>query len=81
MTKEQYQHCLQYDKGQILYSMYQEKFDSKKHHPFLQFQQFMMYMQMSGMLSQYFDRACQHYEQKFGLNRLYGSDGTLIAFV
>jgi hypothetical protein len=81
MTKEQYQHCVQYDHGQILYSMYQEKFDSKKHHPFLQFQQFMLCMQMSGMLSTYFERACQYYEQKFGINRLYSKDGTLIAFV
>lgn len=81
MTKEQYQHCLQYDKGQILYSMYQEKFDPKKHHPFLQFQQFMMYMQMSGMLAQYFERACQYYEQKLGLNRLYSKNEELLRFV
>lgn len=61
--------------------MYQEKFDPKKNQPFLQFQQFMMYMQMSGMLSTYFERACQYYEQKFGINRLYSSDGKLTAFV
>jgi hypothetical protein len=61
--------------------MYQERFDPQKHKPFLQFQQFMMYMQMSGMLSQYFERACQYYEQKLGINRLYNKEGKLIRFV
>lgn len=80
MTKEQYFHDVQYNQGNILYSMYTEKFDSSRHKPFLQFRDFMMYMQMSGMTSTYFQVACAHYEKKFGINKLFDKDGKLIAF-
>lgn len=81
MTKEQFFHSVQYDHGNILYSMYKEKFDEKKHKPFLGITEFMMYMQMSGRLGEYFEIACKHYEQKFGINKLYNKDGKLIRFV
>jgi len=81
MTKEQYFHCAQFDHGHILYSMYKEKFDAQRHKPFLQFQEFMMYMQMSGMINQFFERASKYYEEKLGINRLHDETGKLIAFV
>lgn len=81
MTKEEYFHNVQYNQGAILYSMYKEKFDEKRHKPFLQFQQFLMTMQMSGMFNTYLQVACAHYEQKLGINKLFDKDGRLIAFV
>ena len=81
MTKEQYFHDVQFNHGNVLYSMYKEKFDEKKHKPFLQFDQFLMYIQMSGIMHMAFERACQHYEQKFGINKLYDKNGKLIRFV
>ena len=50
MTKEQYFHNVQHNQGQLLYNMYVEKFDDKKHGPLLQPNEFMMYIQMSGMM-------------------------------
>ena len=82
MTKEQYfQDVQQQNFGRVLYSMYQEKFDHNKHKPFLQPREFMMYMQMSGMLNTYLERAFQHYEQKFEITKLYDKNGKLIRFV
>ena len=81
MTKEQYFHDVQHNQGQILYSMYVEKFDKERHKPFLEPQQFMMYLQMSGMMPQAFEAACQYYEQKFSINKLFDKNGKLIRFV
>ena len=81
MTKEEYFHNVQHNQGQILYSMYTEKFDSSKHKPFLQFRDFLMYMQMSGMTSTYFQVACAYYEQKLGINKLFDKDGRLVALI
>lgn len=81
MTKEQYFHDVQYNQGNILYNMYKEKFDSNKHRPFLEFREFIMYMQMSGMLNTYLQVACAHYEQKLGINKLFDEKGQLVAFI
>lgn len=81
MTKEQYFHDVQYNQGNILYSMYTEKFNNDKHKPFLQFREFIMYMQMSGMLNTYLQVACAYYEQKLGINKMFDKDGKLIAFI
>jgi len=61
--------------------MYKEKFDEKKHKPFLQGHEFMTYLQMSGMMNQAFEAACSYYEQKFGINKLFDKEGKLIRFV
>lgn len=81
MTKEQYFHDVQYNQGNILYSMYKEKFDPKKNEPFLQFRDFMLYMQMSGMTATYLQVACAYYEQKLGINKLFDENGRLISFL
>lgn len=82
MTKEQYFNDVsQQNFGRILYSMYQEQFDKNKHHIFVEPDQFMMFVQMSGMLNVYIQRACQYYENKFGINKLFDKDGKLIRFV
>ena len=81
MTKEQYFHNVQHNQGQLLYNMYREKFDEKKHGSLLQPNEFMMYIQMSGMMPAAFEAACRHYEQKLNINKLLDKDGRLIRFI
>jgi len=61
--------------------MYREKFDENKHGPLLQPNEFMMYIQMSGMMPTAFEAACRHYEQKLDINKLLDKDGRLIRFI
>ena len=81
MTKEQYFHNVQHNQGQLLYNMYVEKFDDKKHGPLLQPNEFMMYIQMSGMMPTAFEAACKYYEHKLGINKLFDKDVKLITFI
>ena len=81
MTKEQYFQNVHHNHGIIMYEMYKEKFDKEKHKPFLQPNEFMMYLQMSGMINQAFEAACSHYEQKLDINKVYDKNGKLIRFV
>ena len=81
MTKEQYFKRVQTNQGAIMYEMYKEKFDEKKHKPFLQGDEFMTYLRMSGMMNQAFEAACSYYEQKFNINKLFDKQGKLIRFV
>ena len=81
MTKEQYFQNIQHDQGKVMYEMYKEKFDENKHKPFLQPEQFMMYLQMSGMMQQAFVIACHYYEQKFDITKLFDKNGKLIRFI
>ena len=81
MDKEQFFYNVQHNQGQIMYEMYTEKFDEKKHKPFLRIHEFMMYLQMSGMMQQAFESACHYYEHKFNINKLFDKDGKLIKFV
>jgi len=81
MDKEQYFKRVQTNQGAVMYEMYNDKFDEKKHKPFLQGHAFMAYLQLSGMMNQAFEAACSYYEQKFGINKLFDKEGKLIRFV
>jgi hypothetical protein len=81
MTKEQYFSNVQHNQAAVMYEMYKEKFDKEKHKPFLGLNEFMMYIQMSGMVNQAFETACRYYEHKFNINKLYDKNGKLIRFV
>ena len=81
MDKEQYFQAIHNNQGAVIYEMYKEKFDETKHKPFLDPNQFMLYLQMSGMINQAFESACSYYEQKLGINKLFNKDGKLIRFL
>lgn len=81
MTKEQYFQNVHHNHGMIMYEMYKEKFDKNKHNPFIEPHQFMMYLQMSGMINQAFEVACSYYEKKFDIVKLFDKEGKLIRFV
>jgi len=81
MDKEQYFHNVRYNQGAVMYEMYKEKFDEKKHKPFLQGHEFIMYLQMSGMMNEAFESACRYYEHKFDITKLFDKNGKLIRFV
>jgi hypothetical protein len=82
MTKEEYiQDVHSQNFTKVLYSMYQERFDTKRHSPFLNPQEFIMYIQMSGMINEYLRAAFNYYEAKFKINKLFDKDGKLIRFV
>ena len=82
MTKEEYiQDVHSQNFTKILYSMYQERFDTKRHSPFLNPQEFIMNMQMTGMINEYLRSAFNYYETKFNINKLFDKDGKLIRFV
>jgi hypothetical protein len=82
MTKEEYiQDVHSQNFTKVLYSMYQERFNRDKHSPFLNPQELMMYVQMSGMMNEYLRSAFNYYEAKFNINKLFDKDGKLIRFV
>jgi hypothetical protein len=66
---------------QIAYEYYKEKFDSKKHKPFLCPQEFSVFIQMYADIPKLLERVCQYYDNKFVITELKDKNGNLIGFL
>lgn len=66
---------------QIAYEYYKEKFDSRKHKPFLGPQEFFVYFQMCMDVQKAYEKVCNYYDDKFKIVLLKDKNGNFIAFL
>ena len=64
----------------IVYEFYKEKFDHKKHKPFLNEQEFFPYIQMSMDLNQLYVSVQNYYDQKFNVTTIIDNKGNIITY-
>lgn len=64
----------------ILYKYYCEKFDSKKHTPFLTEQEFFPYIQMTLDVNQVATKVFNYYDGLYSVVTLYDKNGNLISY-
>jgi hypothetical protein len=64
----------------ILYEYYKERYDSSKHHKFLHPQEFFQALQMWNAMGipAMMDAAITHFDEKFGVAKLFNKEGNLI---
>lgn len=81
MTKDQYLSLKMQNSLQIAYEYYKEKFDSRKHKPFLGTQEFFVYFQMCMDIQKVYEKVCNYYDDKFKIVLLKDKNGNFISFL
>jgi predicted N-acyltransferase len=80
MTKQEYIQTKTSNAVMIVYEFYKEKFDHKKHRPFLTEQEFFPYIQMSMDLNNLFVSIQSYYDQKFNVTTILDNRGNIITY-
>lgn len=78
MTREQYLMMREKQNFNIIFEYYKEKFDLKKHTPFLQIEQLAQLLPMFGNINVVFDNCCKYYDEKFNVTILSDKNGNYI---
>lgn len=80
MTREDYLALRGSTSYNLLYEYYREKYDGYKHNPFLDFSEFITFMQMWPGARGSYERALEYYDQKFNVTVLMDKDGKTIGY-
>ena len=79
MTKEQYIVFRNNGNFNIVYEYYKERFDHKKHKPFLGLAELPQFLMATGFnVNQIFNKCCKYYDEKFNIVHLLDKNGDLI---
>lgn len=78
MTKEQYLSYKKTNQMKVIYEYYKEKFDSKKHHPFLTEQEFFPYIQINRDLNETYIKVVNYYDSYFNVVTILDEQGNAI---
>jgi hypothetical protein len=79
MTKNQYLTIRSNPSLLLLYEYYTEKFNKEKYSLFLEFTEFVNFIQMwRGINNVIIDNIIKYYDCKFGINILYDKEGKII---
>jgi hypothetical protein len=80
MTREQYLNLRKANSADILYEFYKEKYNSNKHNKFLSPHEFSTFFSMYANVNidKAFQRACEHFDNKFTVVKLANKDGIII---
>lgn len=82
MTKEEYLiHRVNNHFGDIVYEFYKERFNVKKHNPFLSHQDVIKFLNLLGMVDMAITRAIVYYEEKWSIVKVTDSSGIIIKFI
>lgn len=81
MTKHDYIQLKRHNSLNVVYEYYKERFDSRKHNPFLGPQEFFIYFQMYMDVPRVFEKVCSYYDDKFKIVLLKDKNGNFIAFL
>lgn len=77
MSREQYIEAREMNSVEIMYDFYKELFDKEKHKNFLEFPEFVEYIQIYPLVRQAFNVSCNYYDAKFNVLKLPLKDKTL----
>ncbi len=77
MKREEYIKLREENSGEIMYSYYKENFNEEKHKNFLEFPQFMEFIQLWPLVQQAFNVSCAYYDAKFNVLKIPIRDKTL----
>lgn len=80
MTKQEYLNLKKTNTMAIIYKYYCEKFDSKKHKPFLTEQEFFPYIKMFGDMNKIAIKVLNYYDQYYSVTTIYDKQGNVICF-
>jgi len=80
MTKQDYIQTKTREPLKVIYKYYTEKFDHKKHKPFLNENEFYTYIQMVSDLNTIAIKVFNHYDKEFEVTTLLDKDGNIITF-
>lgn len=80
MTREQYLGLRGSTSYNLLYEYYKEKYDGYKHNPFLDFMEFVKFMQMWPGVREAYAKALEYYDQKFNVKVIMDKDGNVISY-
>ena len=77
MTKEQYIQIRLSDERRLIYHFYKERFDGKKHKPFLDENTVLNLLMTFGSFNRVLEDITHHYAVKFGTTEVYDPSGRL----
>jgi hypothetical protein len=80
MTRDEYLGLRSSTSYNLLYEYYREKYDGYKHQPFLDFMEFVKFMQMWPGIRGSYDKVLEYYDEKFNVKVLMDKDGNPIAY-
>jgi hypothetical protein len=79
MTKQEYIQCKKTNQMKILYEYYKEKFNPKKHNPFLTEEEFFPYIQISRLnLHETLIKVVNHYDSYYNVVTILDEQGNII---
>lgn len=81
MTKEDYINIKSKEPMQIVYEFYKEKFDPKKHSPFISQNEFFHYIQLSYDLNNLYYKVSNYYDNYYGVMTIFNKDGQIIKYI
>ena len=81
MTREEYLHFKSTRDFHIIYDFYMEKFDHKKHKPFLLIMELLQYLPRWGDLNVIFEDVCRYYDNKFEIVEVQDDKGNTIKYL
>jgi len=70
MNREQYLKMRQENSLEIMYEFYKEHFIKERHKNFLEFSQFIEFIQMYPFVQQAFNVSTEHYDSRFNILKL-----------
>ena len=80
MNKQEYINLKKTNTMAVIYKYYCEKFDSKKHNPFLTEQEFFPYIQMTSDVNQIAIKVLNYYDQYYSVTTIFDKEGNVISF-
>jgi hypothetical protein len=80
MTREEYLGLRGSTSYNLLYEYYKEMYDGQKHQPFLQFMDFVNFMQMWPGIRGSYEKVLEYYDQKFNVNVVMDKNGNIITY-
>ncbi len=81
MTKQEYINIKTTNPMALIYKYYTEKFDNKKHKPFLNENEFFPYIQMYFNVNEIYSIVTNHYDGYYGVATLYDKNGNILCFI
>ena len=81
MTRELYLELRRRNDAVLLYEYYKEKFDAKKHHPFLSHTEFFTYLPLWGDMNEIFQKITSALDEEFKVMKLTDPEGKIINYI
>lgn len=70
MNRENYIKLREENSPEIMYDFYKEHFNKEKHKDFLEFPQFIEFIQLYPLVQQAYNVSCEYYDAKFNILKI-----------